>query len=292
MKSNFAKRFWKLSRWFIAFFLFLFCFRLIYGYVVTDGVNAHTASDYFSGVDNLRKNYASEKAAQAVVALDQAAPPSSGSQKYEKTATVTSRTADFDKDNQQIRSQISDGKAIIQYEKAFGLKGARQLHLLIGVTPAAFDSFYLNMQKIGTIRSMSVIKEDKTNEYRQLNAQKASLQKTLESLIELKSKGGQVSDFVTLHDKILEIESRLQDLGVQLGNFNAENEFCTVRLSLYEGAPAKEGISFLHRVKVALEWSIEYFLFGVMGLFVMVVTVFVLILIYDKLKSSGLINRD
>src|SRR5882757_449953 len=59
-----------------------------------------------------------------------------------------------------------------------------------------------------------------------------SLQATLSSLNDLKKKNGAVGDFVTLHDKILEIETQLQILGVDLGNFNTENEFCTLHFSL------------------------------------------------------------
>src|SRR4029077_2293845 len=95
-------------------------------------------------------------------------------------------------------------------------------------------------------------------EYRQLNAKKASLEKTLASLEELKSKGGQIADYISLHDKILEIETNLQELGVELGNFNSENEFCTVRFSLYEGATERK-ISLLKRSKTALEWTIKYY---------------------------------
>lgn len=61
-----------------------------------------------------------------------------------------------------------------------------------------------------------ITKVDKTNEYRQLNAKKASLEKTLASLNDLKNKGGAISDFVSLHEKILEIETQIQELGVDL----------------------------------------------------------------------------
>lgn len=67
-----------------------------------------------------------------------------------------------------------------------------------------------------------------------------------------------ITNFVSLHDKILEIEVKLQESGVELGNFDAENEFCTVKLSVYEGATQKN-IPFIHRLKVAVEWSIKYF---------------------------------
>lgn len=162
--------------------------------------------------------------------------------------------------------------------------------MLIGINPVLFDSFYLAIQKIGVVKAMEITKVDKTNEYRQLNAKKTSIEKTLQSLNELKSKGGEIADFVSLNEKILEVEEKLQGLGVELGNFDTENEFCTVKLSLYEGATEKN-ISFIHRVKVALEWTIKYFatiVFSVLGLSA---AIFVLLLIIDKLKIINMVNN-
>lgn len=295
MKTTFIKRCWRVTRWLIALYLVLFLFRFVYTFLPGSNAAGGRQGSYFDGMDNLRKNYASEKGGFKTVQLQQApgasaAVPASA-QKYEKTAVVTSKSSHFEQDDKEIRDKTTAYKGIIQYEKAFGLKGMRELHMLIGIAPAAFDSFYTEIRKIGTIQSMSVTKEDKTNEYRQLNAQKSSLEKTLASLQELKSKSGEISDFVSLHDKILEIEAKLQDLGVELGNFNAENEFCTVKLSLFEGR-AKEGISFLHRVRVALEWSIEYYVYVMIGILLAVTASFIILLIVEKLKIMQLIRQE
>ena len=51
-------------------------------------------------------------------------------------------------------------------------------------------------------------------------------------------------------------------------------------------------MSLLHRIKVALEWSIEYFCYSMAGLFIVILSVFLLILVMDKLKIMGIINRD
>lgn len=152
-----------------------------------------------------------------------------------------------------------------------------------------FDTFYQDVQKIDSIKATEITKVDKTNEYRQLNAKKVSIEKTLQSLNELKSKGGQIADFVALNDKILEIEEKLQELGVELGNFDAENEFCTVKFSLYEGATEKS-ISFIYRVKVALEWTIKYFSVLVAASLGLSITIFVLLLTADKLKLFAAIK--
>jgi hypothetical protein len=176
------------------------------------------------------------------------------------------------------------------YEQNTGNKGSRQMHWLIGINPEKFDSFYVKIQGIGQVRSMEITKIDKTNEFRQLNAKKASLEKTLASLNELKSRGGAISDYVELHDKILEIETQLQELGVELGNFDTENEFCTVRFSLYEGAPDKK-ISFMRRLKVALEWTIKYYAVLIVSLLALVATVFILLLVIDKLKLIKMVTN-
>jgi hypothetical protein len=153
-----------------------------------------------------------------------------------------------------------------------------------------FDSLYIDLKKIGVLRATEITKVDKTNEYRQLSAKKASIEKTLQSLNDLKSKGGQIADFVALNDKILEIEEKAQELGVELGNFDTENEFCTIKLSMYEGATEKD-ISFIHRIKVALEWTIKYFAIIIVTTLALALTVFVLLLIVDKLKVINAISK-
>jgi uncharacterized protein YfcZ (UPF0381/DUF406 family) len=291
MKTTFINRCWRIARWLIALYLVLFLFRFAYTYV-KDGGPTGRRSSYFDGLENLRKNYASEKRSFKEIQLqgESNAVPA-GAQKYEKTAVVTSETSHFEQEDKEIRARTAAYKGIIQYEKAFGLKGSRELHMLIGISPVVFDSFYTEIRKIGSIQSMSVTKEDKTNEYRQLNAQKASLEKTLASLQELKSRNGAVGDFVSLHDKILEIEEKLQELGVELGNFNAENEFCTVKLSLFEGKP-KKSFSFLYRVRVSFEWAIERFVYVMTGLFLTVAGSFIILLIVEKLKIMQLIRQE
>lgn len=279
------QRFWKIARWFIALFFFMLICRLIYGYVATDIIaGSDNAGDFFSSVEKLRKNYASENnnvSRQARFAA---------SQKYEKTATVKTKSTAFDKDASAIKNTTKDFEGVIQYEQNTGYKGNREIHLLIGVNPEKFDSFYVAVQGIGKINSTEITKIDKTNEYRELNAKKASLEKTLLSLNELRSRSGVISDYVSLHDKILEIETKLQELGVELGNFDAENEFCSIRFSLFEGAP-KKGISFLSRLKTATEWTIQYYSILAVSLVCISLSVFIILLIIDKLKILSTLTK-
>jgi hypothetical protein len=292
MSSQFRKRFIKLAEWFGGLFILLFVFRIIYGYYSPERAEDYSDSgDYFGSIGNVKKNYASEKFRDVRLPDIQGQADAASVQKYEKTALVNTKSSDFEKDEQKIKSVSKSYNAIIQYERKLGNKGNRALHLLVGIDPSQFDSFYVKVRSIGKLKATEITKVDKTNEYRQLNAKKTSLESTLHSLNELKSRSGQITDFVSLHDKILEIETSLQELGVELGNFDKENEFCTVRFSLFETAAVKK-ITFLYRVKVALEWTIEYFTLTMVAVALSSLSIFIILLIIDKLKILKTISGD
>ena len=283
MSTKFSKRVRQAALWLGSVFVLLFLFRLAYGYWgarTTEGQD-EVSSGFFGGLSNLRKNYASEKISN----LNTSPSPGNlaSSQKYEKTATVQSKSLHFEDDEALIRKTAANFNAPIQYEKGQGKKGNRELNLSIGVTPTLFDSMYHAVQQIGSLRSTTITKIDKTNEYRQLNARKASLEQTLASFNELKNKGGAISDFISLNEKILEVETQIQELGVNLGNYNTENEFCTLRFSLYEGTPGHR-MGFFHRVKIALEWAIHYYAIGIVALAAVLVCALVGLLVVEKLK--------
>jgi hypothetical protein len=294
MATNFRLLYNRYFQWAIGVFFILFIFRLMYGFVEKNNSNAiNNSGDFFSSIQDLRKNYASEKGGNAFKfeANPNAQQSFNSNQKYEKTASIKSKSGDFDADKTKTERVTKDFKAVVQYEKNEGKKGNREMHLLIGVNPVLFDSFYLEIQKIGALNATEITKIDKTNEYRQLNAKKVSLEKTLASLIDLKSRGGAIGDYVTLHDKILEIENQMQGLGVELGNFDSENEFCSIRFSLYEGASSKQ-ISMVYRIRIALEWTIKYYAMIAFGLLCMSGFIFILLLIIGKLNVlKSLLNK-
>ncbi len=279
MTPTLRHRAWVLSRWFIGIFIGLFVFRLIYGFTLPDNVEVGHDADFFSGIE-LRKNYASEKGKGQGDGGFQG--PSAGS-KYEKTATTRSRSNAFEHDRSQLQGRIKGYEGVVQYEHRAGNPGDRQLHLLIGVAPERFDSFYVAVQSIGRIRSTEVTKVDKTNEYRQLNAKRTSLEKTLVSLNELKTKSGDIEEYISLHEKIRSIESELQGLGVELGNFDTENEFCSVRFSLFEGATERK-ISMAQRLKAALEWTLEFYALTIVCIVGVTLTSLLVVLLVDRLR--------
>lgn len=280
MKQTFKKRLKKGILYLIIVFIVLFLFRLAYGYTIK--INEYEqANTFFQEIANSRVNYASKKykikantnAPQGAISVDQ---------KYEKIATVNTKSSEFEKEKKNVTAAIKREDAIIQFEQNSGNKGRRRLQLLIGVQPDRFDNLYAELSKIGNVQSKEITKKDKTNEYKQLNAKKESLLKIRTSLIELKTKGGKIEEYIDLENRILSIEEALQDLGVQLGNYDAENEFCTIKFSLVEGV--KQEISMLHRIKVALEWAVSTYLQLLLILFFITGFVYLGLLILDKLN--------
>ena len=279
---EFKQRFRRILLGLLGLFLLMFFFRLIYGFISyprdseyreLNGItNSFTGDTKWSNIASSKYKFKKSNRPNAqITQIDQ---------KYEKTANITCKTDDFEKDEQEIRQTIEQNNAIIQYQQKSGNEGNRKLSLQIGVPPLKFDTFVEDIKKNQKIQAVSITKKDKTNEYRELNAKLASLKKTRESLSELKSKGGKIEEFIQLENRILEIDEKLQDLGVQLGNFDSENEFCTVKLSLNEGKVEK--ISLTQRIKVALEWTIEYYLLLIFGLILALICAYISVLLIDK----------
>lgn len=279
----------------IGFFV-LFLFRFIYGYTTgLSELQEEELSSFFGDSEGVRKNYASDSykfkrpvggAADGVASAQ--LQQFDVNQKYEKTATVRTRTKQFENDEKHTRATIKKFNSIVQFEKNTGRKGNRSIFFLIGAPPDNFDSLYAEMLKVGSVLSKEIVKVDKTSEFKNLNARKNSLEITRQSHLEIKKQSGKIDEYINLQNRILEIEQELQSLGVQLGDFSEENEFCTVKLSLSESHEIK--VSFLHRVKVAFEWAAQYYLM-LLGITAFAATTgFFLLLIIDKLLPS-IINR-
>lgn len=246
----------------ITVFIIMFFFRLIYGFVYPHGVGeGHSTSiinqEQFYDSVILRKNIASKK----IVYQSDSGKKLSFDQKYEKIAHIETRSSAIEEDEKKTRDLVKKTDSVIQFENTSGLKSNqdRIVRLIIGVPPEKFDLMVSELKNIGKTVSINIDKKDKTNEYKDLQAKKTSLLKIRDSLLQLKNKGGRIDEYINLENRILEIEDAVQKLGISLGEFDSENEFCTVNITIQETSPV-ERISILHRIRVALEWSIKYYL--------------------------------
>ena len=268
-------------------FSILFLLRLVYGFVIYPNGELLNNTNYVQSFEFSKRNYASKKMKRSEnggnitnLSIDQ---------KYEKIATLSASSSKFETDERKTRKTIQNNNALIQFEKKSGLKGNRYLHLAIGVDPDKFEKIIEELKVIGKITGIDVNKTDKTSEYQDLQAKKTSLEKTLNNLRELKGRSGKIEELINLEERILDIESQIQNLGISLGAFNAENEFCTVKFSLRESTSGIRSIPFVTRLKTAFEWTVKYYLlflgivsFAALGSLLIVSTVKIAIPIVHK----------
>ncbi|MCF8297085.1 MAG: DUF4349 domain-containing protein [Saprospiraceae bacterium] len=217
-------------------------------------------------------------------------------QKYEKIAIIAAVTYKFDEEQKKLMDFIKNAKALIQFEANSGLEGKRILRLGIGVHPNDFESLVDSLKTLGEIISFQSDIQDKTNEYKELNAKRKTLEKFKESLVALKAKSGKMPEMINLEEKILNIEEQLQSLGVNLGDYDEENEFCTIKCTLQEDIKKKpiivKAVSKWIIVTGAIQWaSLYYFVFILLtGLFFF--AVFFVFKGIDSFKVLQTINKS
>ncbi len=282
MENTLKKRFWKIASWFIVGFIIVFIYNILYTiYWDKENNTNHRYYSYFMHVEDIKKNYAR---ASSKPNYDLLNIPSIA-QVYEKIASISTKTSQFAQDARKLKKIIDLYNGVIQYEKLTGETGGQEIHLVIGVKPNLFDTLYNGVLGIGETQTKEVTKTDKTNEFELMSAQKSSMEEQLQTLYELKKQALHIQDFITLNGRIFEIEERLRMLGVDLAKFSTENEFCTIRVSLYEGI-AEPKIDYVAKISKALELSFDYYVKGVAAVLGTVLTVLAIIYLLDKMRGA------
>ena len=268
-------------------FALLFIIRLIYGYLNYPSLGSWQPTNFagnFSSsgrFDYEKKNYASKRLKRKSAAGIQTITVD---QKYEKVGSIRSASNAFQEDEQKLRTIIKENALLIQFEQSAGLTGSRILNFGLGVLPEKFDTVISQVQSIGKLLSIQIDKNDKTNEYKELGAKKISLEKARNSLLNLKGKRGSIEEQIKLENRILEIENEIQAFGVKLGEFDEENEFCTLKYSLLEDRAAGKSIPFMQRLKVAFEWTVKYYFVLMLISFFGVLSIFLFLAVIQKVK--------
>ncbi len=228
-----------------------------------------------------KRNIATQKRSSA-------AAPQAVDQKYEQVSTIGATTEEFDEDEASARAQIEAYDALIQFEQRSGLDGFRRLQLGIGVAPESFDALVNDLKALGELNRLQIDKTDKTNEYLDLQAQKVSLEKSRDSLIELKGRQGDINEMINLETRILDLERQIQALGVNLGDFDAENEFSTVKLNLTEYKKRVAiGPSLGARLFHAAVWTLQYYTLLWIGLAAVLASLFVFLKLLAMIAGAA-----
>jgi hypothetical protein len=221
-----------------------------------------------------RKNYASEKIAPA------SGPSTGDAQKYEKIATIGLASDAFEEHRGALARMVAGVGGQVQLERLQGLAGRRVLNLGIGVPPDKFDAFIADARKLGRETGLTIVKNDKTNDYLKLRARRASLEKNRAQLEALQAAGGSVDERLKVQNQLSELEEKIQEMGVSLGEFDVSNELCTVKITLAE-QQAVAGPSQLQRIQRAVAGALPDFAFLTFGLTAMVGMIWMAVGVYS-----------
>ncbi len=270
-------------------YLSLVALYFIYLELGGSGGNAMYAAEHFKAIREDDSFASSSVRNYATVKFEAMQTAQAVEQKYEKIASIHAATKQFDSDEQQARAAVKEHNALIQEEAIHSDDGLRWLQLTIGVPPEHFDAIVTVLKKIGEDGGYQITKTDKTNEYLELKAKRTTLEKTRDALVDLKKQSGKIEELVKLEQEILDIEGKIQEFGVQLGQFDKENEFCTVRFSLSETHKQERHSSHLGYLVESLQWASTVYL-ALLGIAFMGLLCVVLVLVI--LEKSKIFRAD
>jgi len=267
---------------FIILFIFIFILRAVYEIItpevfndITGGYSSNAAMQKDLKVIN---NYASLR----MEYVQDGSGPLVMDQKYESIANIVSKTSSYDSDMERFDAIMEQYQAVIQIENRRGLTGNRRIDLVIGVRPENFDDMQSAVLKLGIITSSNMTKTDKTYEYRQMLAEKETLERRKESYEALKQHGGNISELMKLEEKIIEIEADIRQQLIGLGEFSDENALCTINFSLYEEAK----VSIPGKLWSALKWTATTYAAILAIVLFLTLTAFVFTALLNYLKKT------
>ncbi len=278
MKKHFFSGIMVSAVYFLALFLFQLIFTLAFPYAGVMASSGIVDRSYSFGY-SARKNFASVKKTYSPVKRQQFQIE----QKYEMVADIYARTKDFEKDKAATFTIVEEYTGIIQLQKEDEKKGGRSLSLSIGVKPGDFEKFVKEVKKIGKLQTLDVSKTDMTNEYQEMMASVKSLENKYANIKKLEGQQGKIEEKIKLQETLFAIKSELQQLGVNLGSYDFENEFCTVKFTLSEH-DITFAMTFLQASALALRWALGVFLSTCGILLLLFITILLVILILVKVK--------
>ena len=237
----------------LAMYILIFAARTVYVFTSDTPLElVPSSSSVYSNLSSNRsfQNYASEKRVYDGLSGTQVL-----SQKYERIASISTRTTSFDADLAHVNKAIADAQAVVQLNNEQGLPGNRRLTRAIGVRPENYDACLDTLKSIGTLVSSTSQTTDMTYEYNQMLAQKQELEKRLESYKALRSHEGAVYEKISLEDKIIEVESQLLRQAVDLGEYSDENALCTINITLIETGNVRIAV----KIGEAFRWTNSFY---------------------------------
>jgi hypothetical protein len=114
-----------------------------------------------------------------------------------------------------------------------GLSGT----VIIRVPQAGFDTAIAGVKTLGTVKSISTSREDVTEQYVDLQAQKTSYTNQLAQYNVIMKQSTKVEDIITVQEQIDRVQTQLDELNGRLNYLNSRIDISTITVYLQEPEP-------------------------------------------------------
>jgi hypothetical protein len=119
----------------------------------------------------------------------------------------------------------------------------KQYTVTAKVEPRRFDSINEKLQDIGEVKDLSVILEDVTVQYVELDVKVKSREVELTRLYELYNKSDEIEDLLAVEKEITRVTSELEILKQQQQRLISRVELSTISITIYEEKPSTEQLT-------------------------------------------------
>ena len=155
-----------------------------------------------------------------------------------KTASVTLEVKDVPGSVEALKNIAAQkGGYISSTNVQKGYNDRLSGSVVIRIPQAEFENVLAGVKTIGTVKSSSTQGQDVTEEYVDIEAQKASYQNQLVQYNEIMKKAVKVSDVIEIQQQIDRVQTELNRLEGRLKYLNSRIDLSTITVSLQEPEP-------------------------------------------------------
>ena len=228
-----------------------------------DSFTANGAYDTEAGAYNTTEEVAEEDSAKAGGISSML--PQNENAKIIYSTYLDVDTKAFDDTQKDIESVTKAHNGYFENLEQDSYSAYRNAYYVIRVPADQFDSFMSEIQKVGTVTSISQNAADISETYVDIESRLETAKAKLARLQELLSQAQDLSDIITIENEIADVQYEIDELSGTLKSYDSQVEYSSVTLNLHEVYRTTEGdspISFGERIKTAFSNGVKGFTDG------------------------------
>lgn len=197
------------------------------------------------GVTESRSSDMSGNGAYQAEAVPAPSATTAGGQYVARESDITIRVAEG-----TLQSKFGSAKTMLLNNGAelsgvtyYEYSDRKEYRLTVRVPPAKFDAINEQLKAVGEVKDMSVVLEDVTKQYVDLDTRINNSRIELDRLYELYDRADNISDLLAIEREITRVETDLELLQQQKQALVSRVDRSTITVTIYEDTPATQQIT-------------------------------------------------